>query len=288
MSSRSRVSSFMCMAFLFSTVKYQGTHGRCSCVFSLQGKTFNITSLQSADDTASLTVEHDGYMFSYNPCRSFHFDPTPPTGDCQDDMAMCYWVSDIMYHKIADQSTAKCSFNEKYNLPMLQYTGDSFIKKTTVLLKCDNSIKKPKFRVVDASKDAEFVFEVTHECACPDTCVISPSVHTTKDPAGTTVPGELHDRTGVIKIVGWIFGSLGFLFIVTIVSIVIKRRAMRGRQNDEQQQPILGGVVDETRNNLEASASGGSEVASGSDSVRPSLSKKDDINRTLKNMSKTV
>lgn len=35
--------------------------------------------------------------------------------------------------------------------------SDSFIKKTTVLLKCDKSIKKPKFRVVDASKDAEFV-----------------------------------------------------------------------------------------------------------------------------------
>ena len=36
---------------------------------------------------------------------------------------MCYGVSKIMYHKIADQSTAKCGFNEKYNLSMLQYTG---------------------------------------------------------------------------------------------------------------------------------------------------------------------
>ena len=37
---------------------------------------------------------------------------------------------------------------------------------------------------------------MTHECACPDTCVISPmpSVHTTKDPAETTVPGELSDK----------------------------------------------------------------------------------------------
>ena len=57
---------------------------------------------------------------------------------------------------------------------------------------------------------------------------------------------------------------------------------MRWRQNDEQQQPILGGVVDETRNNLEGSASGGSEVASGSDSVKPSSSKKDDINRAIR------
>ena len=78
------------------------------------------------------------------------------------------------------------------------------------------------------------------------------------------------------------------LIIVIIIAIVIKRRVMRRRQNDEQRQPILGDVVDETRNNLEASASGGSEVASGIDFVRPSSSKKDDINRTLKNMSKTV
>ena len=40
---------------------------------------------------------------------------------------------------------------------MYTFFSDSFIKKTTVLLKCDKSIKKPKFRVVDASKDAEFV-----------------------------------------------------------------------------------------------------------------------------------
>ena len=103
-----------------------------------------------------------------------------------------------------------------------------------------------------------------------------------------TSVGDLHDTTGVIKIVAWIFGSLGVGAIVIIVVIVIRRRVMRWRQNDEQLQPILGGVVDETRNNLEGSASGGSEVASGSDSVGPSSSTKDDINRTLKNMSKTV
>ena len=34
---------------------------------------------------------------------------------------------------------------------------------------------------------------MTHECACPGTCVISP-VHTTKDPTDTTVPGELNDK----------------------------------------------------------------------------------------------
>lgn len=28
-----------------------------------------------------------------------------------------------MYRKIAEQSTAKCDFNEQYKMPMLQYTG---------------------------------------------------------------------------------------------------------------------------------------------------------------------
>ena len=99
-----------------------------------------------------------------------------------------------------------------------------------------------------------------------------------------TSVGDPHDKTGVKKIVGWTFGSVGVVLnIVVIIAIVLKRRVMRRRQNDEQ-EPILGGVVDEIRNNLQASGSGGSEVASGSESVRPSSSKKDNINRTLKNM----
>lgn len=40
---------------------------------------------------------------------------------------------------------------------MYIFFSDSFIKKIIVLLKCDNFIKKLKFRVVDVSKDVEFV-----------------------------------------------------------------------------------------------------------------------------------
>lgn len=96
----------------------------------------------------------------------------------------------------------------------------------------------------------------------------------------------------------------GFLILIVIIAIGLKRRdirarwqgVMRRRQNDEE-QPILGGngdgVVEETRNDLQNGASGGREVASGSDLVRPSsngspMFKKDDINKTLKNLSKTV
>lgn len=50
----------------------------------------------------------------------------------------------------------------------------------------------------------------------------------------------------------------------------------------------MGDVVDEIWNNLEVSVSGGSEVVLGIDFVRFFLSKKDDINRILKNMLKIV
>ncbi|KAL9969656.1 hypothetical protein ACROYT_G021894 [Oculina patagonica] len=156
MSSRTWVSRLLCITFVYTAMKCQETYGRCNCVFTLKGNTYNITSLQSADDTARFTVEHQGYTYSYNPCRSFHFVEEPSFGDCKDDLAMCWWIKDIMYRKIAEQSTAKCDFNEQYKMPMLQYTGDGYIRKTAVLLKCNQTNKQASFEVVDTSRGGEF------------------------------------------------------------------------------------------------------------------------------------
>ena len=111
--------------------------------------------------------------------------------------------------------------------------------------------------------------------------------------------GHPHDDTVIIVT----FTVTGFLLSIAIIAIVIKRRDLRARwqrlrrqQNDEQ-RPILGGngdgVVEETRNNLQASTSGESEEVPGRDSGRPSPSgasmlNKDNINSNLKNASKTV
>ncbi|XP_078372295.1 uncharacterized protein LOC144655967 isoform X1 [Oculina patagonica] len=113
MSSRTWFSRLLCITFVYTAMKCQETYGRCNCVFTLKGDTYNITSLQSADETARFTVEHQGYTYSYNPCRSFHFVEEPSFGDCKDDLALCWWIKDIMYRKIAEQSTAKCDFNEQ-------------------------------------------------------------------------------------------------------------------------------------------------------------------------------
>lgn len=36
------------------------------------------------------------------------------------------------------------------------------------------------------------VFKLTHKCACPNACVISPSGHSTKGPTTLTVPTRKH------------------------------------------------------------------------------------------------
>ena len=69
MFSRTLVECLMCMAFLYTAIKYQGTYGLCNCVFSLEGKTYNITPLESKDDTARLaektiTLGMNGRIFT--------------------------------------------------------------------------------------------------------------------------------------------------------------------------------------------------------------------------------
>ena len=47
MSSRSWVRCFVSTTFLCTSINYQGTQGKCGCVFSLDGNTYNISSLSS-------------------------------------------------------------------------------------------------------------------------------------------------------------------------------------------------------------------------------------------------
>ncbi|XP_078372284.1 uncharacterized protein LOC144655959 isoform X1 [Oculina patagonica] len=260
---RSWVRCLMHTAFLCASMKYQGTQaGDCiNCVFSVRGKKYNITSLQSKNDTARFTKQYQGYTYSYNPCRSFHFVPAPPFGDCQDDMAMCQWVKNQMYHKIAEQSKVRCDFNDKHMMPMLQYTGDGYIGKTTVLLNCNQTNQQPIFDVVNTSEAGEFVFKLTHKCACPNACVISHSGRSTKKPTTTAVPTEKHPTeepnatvdpsekgpseeptaTGssrdleniVVPVVASVAGILGLV----IAPIGIWR--LLCRQNDNRDQPFI-------------------------------------------------
>ncbi|XP_078372363.1 uncharacterized protein LOC144656023 isoform X2 [Oculina patagonica] len=287
MSYRTWVSRLLSITFVYTEMKCQETYGRCNCVFTLKGNTYNITSLQSTDDTARFTVEHQGYTYSYNPCRSFHFVEEPSFGDCQDDLAMCWWIKDIMYRKIAQQSTAKCDFNEQYKMPMLQYTGDGYIRKTTVLLKCNRTNKQASFEVVDTSGGGEFVFKLTHKCACPNACVNSPSGHSTKKPTTTAVPTEKHPTEDnnatvvpsekgpseeptatvsprdleniVVPVVASVAGILGLVIaLIGIWKLLCK-------QNDNREQPLNQndgvGVVEGNENDF-CSPNDGSECTS--------------------------
>ncbi|XP_078372367.1 uncharacterized protein LOC144656026 isoform X1 [Oculina patagonica] len=299
MFSRSWVSWLMWTAFLYASMKYQRTHGRCNCVFFLRGKKYNITSLQSKNDTPRFTIEYQGYMYSYNPCRSFHFVEEPTFGDCHDDMAMCYWVKDRMYEKIAEQSKAVCGFNEWYKMPMVQYTGhgmvmrlgivslnSSGIQKTTVLLNCDQTSQQANFEAVNTSEAGEFVFKLTHKCACPNACVISPSGRSTKKPTETPVPTTTvvpstkptsTDSPGdpdnvVVPVVASVAGVFGIVIFPIVIWQLLCKRDNRERQHLLDQNRGEAVVDNESVNPL-SSPSEGSELTSRSGRSSASLAK---------------
>ncbi|KAJ7394909.1 hypothetical protein OS493_000746 [Desmophyllum pertusum] len=75
--------------------------------------------------TSRSRIPGGGYQYSFNPCISFSLGPKKETefADCQLDVAICMWVKDQMYHKIAEQNKTQFGFYGKNKIPMLHYTG---------------------------------------------------------------------------------------------------------------------------------------------------------------------
>lgn len=146
MSSRSWVRCFVYTTFLYTSIKYQETHGKCGCVFSMGGNTYNITSLTRifhAKDSLN-------WRYSFNPCASFK-EGSPSEGDCQSDVAICRWHRPDQYIKIGSQSTEECSYNNKTKTPKLQYSCGTW--KAVVLLKCDPNEEEGIFNVRKYKED---------------------------------------------------------------------------------------------------------------------------------------
>jgi len=179
MSSRSWVRCFVSTTFLCTSIKYQETHGKCGCVFTLGGNTYNISSLTSTFHAE----DHLGWSYSFNPCASFKKgSPRKGACDCQSDAAICRWVFNQTYIKIGSKSTEECSYDK--NTPKLRYSCGEW--KAAVFLKCDPNEKEGIFRVRKAEFTNDFEFTLKHQCACANSCLFKPSTHTTKEPTATT------------------------------------------------------------------------------------------------------
>ncbi|KAJ7394908.1 hypothetical protein OS493_000745 [Desmophyllum pertusum] len=69
-----------------------------------------------------------------------------------------------------------------------------------------------------------FFFNLTHKCACPDACLISPSEHTTNDPTVTAAPSDI--TITVVEIA--VPAGMVVLILVFIVIWLVRR----GQDND--------------------------------------------------------
>lgn len=125
------------------------------------GNKYNLTTLRNIDGNARFKITNGGYTYSFNPCVSFKIGKSSKANECQSDVAICMWVENQMYHNIGHQSKKECNFDKDTNTPKLEYTGDIYIKKADVLLKCHKTKERPSFEALSVKDSSRFVCDVT-------------------------------------------------------------------------------------------------------------------------------
>ncbi|KAJ7394907.1 hypothetical protein OS493_000744 [Desmophyllum pertusum] len=211
----------------------------CACHDHL-GKIYNLQPLQSTDGNASFTVhgkKYPGYRYSYSPCSSFELGPLD--GGCRWDVAVCRWVpkgSPDTYKTIGNQGKARCQLDKKTKIPILMYKSSDFpYRKAKIQLKCDER-KKDKdeaiFEILDDTGQ-DWIFQLTHLCACGDGCRIYPDEPTTTEYIATTSPDPFDPKSIGIPI-AVSAGTVVILLVPFLVWLVVKNR-----NNDEQRRNLL-------------------------------------------------
>jgi len=263
-------------------MKYQGTHGKCNCVFSLGSNTYNISSLISTNGSRFHTEDQSGWSYSFNPCVSFK-KGSPSKGNCQSDVAICRWVFNQKYIKIGTQSSEECGFYKHTKIPKLQYSMGTW--KAAVLLKCNPNEKEGIFKVREDKYQDDYEFTLTHQCVCANSCLFRPVTHTTKEPTATTDPNDPVDVT--VPIVASVAGVLGLV----IVPIIIWRLLKRPQNNERRHlldQDDGDRRIDESENHFSAGSEAseltlGRRSASSANPSSTSGSSCSDITETNKN-----
>lgn len=266
MSSRSWVRCFVSTTFLCTSINYQGTQGKCGCVFSLDGNTYNISSLSSKRGARFQTKDDQGWRYSFNPCMTFKMGSK---GNCKSDVAICRWVLNQTYVKIGSQSSEECLYDKKMKRPKLQYS--SGVWKAAVSLICDHNQKEGIFKVRTDEKQDNVEFTLTHQCACPNSCLYSPSTHTPEESTATTDPSKPVDVA--VPVVASVAGVLCFVIVPIIIWKLLNRRPNNERQH-LLDQDNGGHGIDESENYFSA-RSEASELTLGrgsASSTNPSLS----------------
>ncbi|CAH3035494.1 unnamed protein product [Pocillopora meandrina] len=193
------------------------------------GNKYNLTSLRNTDGTARFHITKDGWTYSFNPCVSFKIGKTSEFKECHWDVAICMWVAAQIGYNIGHQRTERCLFDEETKLPMIEYKGDSQIKTSSVLLKCNKAKERPDFEVRSVSNPSRFVFSLTHKCGCPNVCLFKPITPTEE-------PGLDNENWRIAA------GGIGGLGIVIVICLIVRKLRGMNKPNpqvEEENRPIL-------------------------------------------------
>ncbi|KXJ23767.1 uncharacterized protein LOC110249956 [Exaiptasia diaphana] len=202
----------------------------CSCYFD--GSYYNLRSLGIEDRTQpAMVARKNDYEYGYNPCFPFTLG-----GKCT-NVVICKWTeSDVNFHLALGRgdnvtclppSEKDSDKNIKVYLVFHQPGNDQKGWTTTIRLKCNKTLEKPNFTILDWS--AVPVLQVEHKCCCPDMCpdLISPS------PIGPKKKIEA-------EVIGGATG--GVLFLLVLFGLIIfawrkkrRNRNIRGDRNNGYQ-----------------------------------------------------
>lgn len=224
---------FICTMVLCACLREQGTHGKqkaqhknvcinCTCYDQHKNK-YNLWPLQNLDDpeNPSFSKANGGYTYSYSPCLSFKLGP-PDLSECRNNVAICRSTTDVYYQKLADQGGVTLDYDSDKKRLQLIY-NKIVTWKPKVILICDPTIEDAIFDIVNVEK--EWIFNLTHKCACPNTCLTDPP-----DPTSSSDPSVHSSPSGQNELMEEIFipiGAGGFLLAVAGFVYYKRRRRQR-------------------------------------------------------------
>ncbi|XP_022784833.1 uncharacterized protein LOC111325293 isoform X3 [Stylophora pistillata] len=206
---------------VLTSSKYQvtdeaNTSEQAPCVYMVsEEEVYNLTSLANINHKPRFRTEsRGGYRYSYNPCFSFKLGPKKESS-CRSNVAICRWVEghEDSYVNIGHQSSMH--FDGEGKIPKLRYYRGNWI--AIVSLVCELSENKGKFKVVTDLESGDMEFNLSHKCACPNKCVISP---TTK-PRTTAAPAD--DEGIVVPVVASVAGAICLFAVPYIIWRLVRQ-----------------------------------------------------------------
>ncbi|KAK7110157.1 uncharacterized protein [Littorina saxatilis] len=153
---RSEVSSGHTAVDLFDGCKWS----------TLGGGVIDLSSIGNTDSNPRfLDVQgNDEFLYSYNPCYPFNEGTCAQAAVCQTTQAK------DLYYQAGDATGAELTTDDQ-GRPSIHYSAQTEITRNSyVALICDEAATEPSLKALGDLSYADYHFELTTACACPNGC----------------------------------------------------------------------------------------------------------------------